>query len=129
MIPDFLLVQFREMLGRNLPAVVVLLVCAVATLVQWRRHPPSARWAFFAFVWFLVTDLLAIFWFSIGAILLLHDNPQAREQEALGTVALSFMEAFGYLFFLAALNAARTPYRPRDYFNDFPEDDLPQPKP
>lgn len=126
---DFFVSYFLELLGRNLPALIVLVICASVTLSQWQRHPPSARWAFIAFVWFVVTDLLAIAWYAIGAPLLLADRPDPRLEEAFYSLVLSCCEGLGYVFFLFALNAARTPYRPPSFYDDFIDDTRMPPTP
>ncbi len=122
---DALFVQFRELLGKNLPGLIVLVVCALVTIVQWRRHPPSARWAFSAFTWFLIVNLVAIAWYTIGYHMLLAGVEEPDAPAALITMGLSCLEGLGYLLFLGAVNAARVPYRPSHFYDDFAEEALP----
>ncbi|MSQ95967.1 MAG: hypothetical protein EXR98_15625 [Gemmataceae bacterium] len=124
---DVLFAHFREMLGRNLPALLVLVICALVTLVQWRRHPPAARWAFVGFVWFIITYLVIIAWSTIGRHIILAgaEDPEAEEQ--LYAMALSCIEGLGYLLLLGAVNAARTPDRPSHFYDDHTDEDSPPP--
>lgn len=115
---------FLELLGINLPALIVLVLAMVVTLSQWRRHPPAARWAMLGFAWMFCIYLLAILWHSFLSHMVLG-LPRAFEDEAPYLMGLSCCEGLGYLFLLLALNAARTPYRPRLYLDDF-DDDLPR---
>jgi hypothetical protein len=120
MIPDILIQYFITRTLRNLPALITLGVCAMIVLSQWQRHPRMARWALFAFLWFLTTDLLALFWYTIGIEQFLMENPNAdvAAASAMSETVLSCLEAFGYVLVMLALNAARTPYRPPEFFDD-----------
>jgi len=124
---DFVVFTFVEMVVRNLPALVMLVICAIVSWTQWQRHPASARWALFAFLWFLAVDFVIITWISVRD-LVLANNPRAQLDDLLYGMVLSSLEALGFLFFLFAVNAARTPYRPRTFFDEFTDDDPPPPK-
>jgi hypothetical protein len=121
---DFVVVHFLELAVRNLPALVMLAICAIVTWSQRQRHPTSARWAFFAFAWFLAVDFIIIGWYSIRIFVLANDA-HAEITDLISGMVLSCMEALGFLFFFLAVNAARTPYRPRTFFDDFGDDDPP----
>jgi hypothetical protein len=115
---------FLQNLGYNLPAMIVMVVGMVWTRATWQRHPPAARWAMTAFVWMFITYVLAIIWQSFGIMFLAQNNLPLDEQTPYLT-ALSCCEALGYVFFLLALNAARYPYRPPHFYDQFTEDDDP----
>src|SRR5215470_16666003 len=105
----FILNDFLEVLGCNMPALIMLVIGMGVTWMNWQRHPRVARWAMLAFVWLLFTDLAAIFWMRVG-ILLFFPNIGPRDPEEVFSMSiLSSFEALGYVFFLLALNAARKP--------------------
>lgn len=120
---DLLLTVFFETLGINLPAQLVLLVGISVTYSNWHRHPIVARWAMLAFVSRLANDLLAISWHTYAQV---FRPPWLGDYYFASLFALSCGEAIGYVLFLAALNAARTPYRPARFFDD-DTDDEPRP--
>ena len=119
---DLMLAEFLGRIQRNSPALIVLVICTMMMLAQRRRHPCAALWAALAFAWLLFTDLLAIGWYSAGIFFVFAKIPHPREVEAFGETILSCFEALGYILFLFALSAARTPYRPSEYYDDFDED-------
>jgi hypothetical protein len=119
---DFMLAEFFGRIQRNSPALIVLVLCAMMMLAQRRRHPRAALWAALAFAWLLFTDLLAIGWYTAGIFFVFAKIPHPREVEAFGETILSCFEALGYILFLFALSAARTPYRPSEYYDDLGED-------
>ena len=121
---DALTSVFIRHLNYNLPAMIVMISGLVWTIMSWRRHPPAARWALAAFIWMLITYLLAICWYSFGILFLLHNELPLNEQTVY-IMALSCCEGVGYLLFILALNSARYPYRPPQYYDHFPEDDEP----
>jgi hypothetical protein len=123
---DFMLAEFIGRLKRNSPALIVLVLCAMMTLAQWRRHPRAAFRAALAFAWFLGTDLLALAWYTSGIFFVLAEIPHVKEVEAFGETTLSCLEALGYVFVLLALNAARTPYRPPEYYDLGDDDERPR---
>jgi hypothetical protein len=114
---------FLQHLGYNLPAMIVMVVGMVWTHTTWQRHPPAARWAITAFVWLFITYVLAIIWYSFGSMFLAQNNLPPDQTPYL--TALSCCEALAYVFFMLALNAARYPYRPPHYYDQFTEDDDP----
>lgn len=111
---------FLLTLGYNLPAMIALVVGMTWTRATWQRHPPAARWAVTAFVWMFITDVAAITWYSFGSIFLEQNNLPPDQIPYL--TALSCCEALGYVFFMLALNAARYPYRPSEYYEDLGDD-------
>jgi hypothetical protein len=117
-----LLVEFIGKMQRNAPALIVLVICAMMMLSQRRCHPRAALRAALAFAWFLLTDILAIAWYSAGIFLVVGDIRDLRALETFGETILSCFEALGYILFLFALSAARTPYRPSEYYDDLGED-------
>ena len=121
---DDMLSSFFEWLGYNLPAILVLIVAICTIHAQWHRHPPAARWALLAFIWILGTYFLNTFWGTIGVFLVFGPG-RMLEREAPILLTLSCFEGLGYIFILLALNAACKPYRPRTYFDEFPEDEPP----
>jgi hypothetical protein len=123
---DVLLENFVGKIVRNAPALIVLIICAMMMLSQ-RRHPRAAFRAALAFAWFLCTDILAIFWYSAGILLIDPELRHLRALETSGEFILSCCEGLGYIFFVFALNAIRTPYR-HPFFDDFDEDEKRQPK-
>ncbi|MBI2808539.1 MAG: hypothetical protein HYX68_26425 [Planctomycetes bacterium] len=118
----------REMFLINLPALIALAIGIGVTLSQWRRHPPAARWALLGFGWLFCIYLLAICWHSFLSHLVLG-LPRALEDERPYLMAMSCCEALAYFFFLFAINAARTPYRPPFYFDDFDDEPFSRNKP
>ncbi|MBI3823685.1 MAG: hypothetical protein HY289_13530 [Planctomycetes bacterium] len=117
---DELLHSLLRNLGYNLPALIALIVGMVVTQAAWHRHPPAARWAMLAFVWMFISYLLAICWYSFG-ILLILDLDIVDQGPIL--MVLSCCEALGYIFFIIALNTARTPYRQPSVYDQFRDDD------
>jgi hypothetical protein len=114
---------FFQLIGYNLPAMIAMLAGMVWINATWQRHPPAARWAMIGFAWMFLTYVLAIVYHSFGRLFLPHDINAGRDDAAPYLVALSCCEALAYLFFLLALNAARYPYRPPQYYDQFAEDD------
>jgi hypothetical protein len=123
---DVLFNEFYKLLVYNLPAMVVIVAGIIWVNMSWQRHPPAARWAMLAFVWMLITYLLAICWHSFGILFLLRNNLPLDEQTPY-LMTLSCFEALSYVFFMLALNAARYPYRPPQYYDHFAEDEEPPP--
>jgi hypothetical protein len=113
---------FFKNVGTNLPAMIVMIIAMGWTHATWHRHPRAARWAMLALVWMFITYLLAICWYSFGILFLLHNNLPLDDQTPY-LMALSCCEGLGYVFFMLALNAARYPYRPPQYYDQFTEDD------
>lgn len=118
--------SFLRTLSYNVPAMMAIVAGMVWTYSNWHQHPPAARWAMFAFVWMFITYLLAIFWYSIGIVIFLQNNFGFDDQQPI-LMTLSSFEAFGYLLFMIALNAARYPYRPRSFYDDIVEDEASKP--
>ena len=116
---------FVHLLGVNLPALIVLILCAMLTIANWRRHPPSARWALVAIVWLVFTYLLAITFYTFGSLVIM-DGGQGSSQTPY-ILALSCCEGLGYVFFMFAINAARTPYRPPQFYDDLDSTDAAPP--
>ena len=121
---DALIPVFFKTLVYNLPAMLAMIVGMVWVNMSWQRHPPAARWAMLAFAWMFITYILAICWHSFGILFLLRNNLPLEEQTPY-LMALSCFEALSYLFFILALNAARYPYRPPQYYDHFAEDEEP----
>ena len=121
---DALTPIFLKTLGFNLPAMIAMIVGMVWTYATWQRHPPAARWATIAFVWMFITYVLAICWQTFGPMFLLQNNLPIAEQTPY-LLALSCCEALGYFFFMVALNAARYPYRPPQFYEHFSAEDDP----
>ena len=113
---DFFYASFLKQLTINLPALILLIVCAALTFTFWQRHPPAARRLMFALIWMIGADLLAIAWHSFGFFLMFPDRHRGDETPFL--LSLSAMEGLGYVWFLLAVNAARVPYRSDSFYDD-----------
>jgi hypothetical protein len=101
----------------NLPALLTLAGCMIFTLASRHRHPPAARWALLGFGWLFITDITAILWRTVGIGLVLPNLPPLDLEEVLSLIVLSIFESAAYLFLAIALFVARTPYRPRHYYD------------
>ena len=119
---DFFIARFFEVLLINLPALILIVLCTAMTITLARRHPPAARWMLFAFVWVLITYALALLWHS-WLIFLVVPRDRFPQGQIPYLWVLSTMEGLGYVFFLLAVNRARVPYRPADYYDDHVDDD------
>jgi hypothetical protein len=125
---EFLLADFFEGLGCNLPALIMLVVGMAVTYSNWQRHPAAARWAMLGFGWLFVTEIASIAWQRIGIELVFPNFIPNDPEEILTLTVVSCCKGLGYLFFLLALNAARTPYRPRSAYDEIGDDDIARPR-
>ena len=119
---DFLLQDFLETVGYNLPALLAMVAGMVATVASWQRHPLAARWAFLGFAWLFVVGLVSIAWRTIGVVLVFPHAPGSWE-EITSYVFLSILESLAYISFIVAFNVARQPYRRLSHYDEFSEDD------
>ncbi len=124
---DLLIADLFELLGCDMPALIMLMIGMIVTYANRHRHPKAARWALLGFAWHFGTDIAAIAWMRFGIFIVfpgvMHDDPE----EVFSMVALSCSEGLGYLFFLLALNAAFTPHRPRGAYDEFDDIDIRRP--
>ncbi len=125
---DFLLADFLEALGCNLPALIMLVVGMAVTYSNWQRHPAAARWAMLGFAWLFCNDIAAIAWMRIGIQIVFPNIMPNDPEEVLSMTVLSCGEGVGYFFLLLALNAARTPHRPRSAYDEFDDVDISRPR-
>jgi hypothetical protein len=125
---DMLLADFFEVLGCNMPALIMLVVGMGVTYSNWQRHPAAARWAMLGFGWLFCTDIAAIAWHRIGLLLIFPNVLPNDPEEVLSMTVLSCCEGLGYLFLLLALNAVRTPHRPRSAYDEHDDIDISRPR-
>ncbi|HZZ77956.1 MAG TPA: hypothetical protein VFE62_05540 [Gemmataceae bacterium] len=120
----FLLEDLIEVLGCNMPALIMLIVGMSVTWTNWNRHPPAARWAMLAFIWLFCTDVGSILWMRMGIVVVFPNIAPHGPEEVLSMAILSCCEATGYIFFLLALNAVRKPHRPRTDYDELDDIDI-----
>jgi hypothetical protein len=125
---DMLLADFFEVLGCSMPALIMLVVGMGVTYSNRQRHPAAARWAMFGFAWLFGTDIVAIAWQRVGILVFFPNVLPNDPEEVLSMTVLSCSEGLGYLFLLLALNAARTPHRPRSAYDEFDDVDISRPR-
>ncbi len=124
---DMLIADFFEVLGCNMPALLMLVVGMVVTFANRQRHPKAARWAMLGFGWLFCTDIAAIAWQRVGILILFPNVLPDDPEEVLSMAALSCCEGLGYVFFLLALMAAFTPHRARGAYDEFDDIDIRRP--
>ena len=120
---DMLIANFFEVLGCDMPALVMLVVGMGVIYANWQRHPKAACWAILGFGWLLCTDVVGIAWLQFGIHVVFPGDPE----EVLSLATFSCCEALGYLFFLLALTAAFTPHRPRGTYDEIDDIDIRRP--
>ncbi len=125
---DFLLADFFEGLGCNMPGLIMLVVGMGVTYSNWQRHPAVARWALLGFVWLFVTEIGSIAWQRVGMELFFPNFLPNDPEEILTVLVLSFAKGIGYFFFLLAVNAARGPQRPRSAYDESDDVDISRPR-
>jgi hypothetical protein len=127
---ELLIEDCLQVIACNGPALLMLIIAMIVTYSNWQRHPAAARWAFTGFAWLFAVDVIAIVWHRVGIILVFPNVVGPNDPEEIGSmVVLSCGEALGYVFFLLALNAARTPYRPRSTYDEHDDDiDITRPR-
>jgi hypothetical protein len=126
---DFLLADFFEGLGCNLPALIMLVVGMAVTYSNWQRHPAAARWAMLGFAWLLVIEIASTAWQRFGMEFVFPNLLPNDPEEVLSTTVLSCCRALGYFCFLLAVNAARAPQRPRSAYDESDDIDIARPRP
>jgi hypothetical protein len=124
---DMLIADSLEVLGCNMPALIMLIVGISVTFANRQRNPKAARWAMLGFGWLFCTDIAAIAWMRFGIFFffpgIIADDPE----QVISMVVLSCCEGLGYFFFLFALNAAFSSHRPRGPYDEFDDIDIRRP--
>jgi hypothetical protein len=121
---DLLIADFFEVLGCNMPALLMLVVAMGVIFGNRQRHPVAARWAMLGFGWLLCTDIVGLAWLHFGIFMAFPGVALDDPEEVLSLAACSCCEGLGYLFLLLALKAAFTPYRPRPTYDEFDDIDI-----
>ncbi|MBM3993110.1 MAG: hypothetical protein FJ303_02980 [Planctomycetes bacterium] len=122
---DPLFTLFLEIAGVNVPTMVMLVIAMVITYSNRFRHPDVARWAMFGFATHFGTACLRILLVTIGFPILGAWFPWILSYRLEILFGTSCLQAVGYIFLLIALNAARSPYHPSQFYDDFEEDKPP----